>query len=413
MRSASARVCVRTVDALAGSCVAFGVPLLVLQQTHSTTWAGLSFATEWIPRLMAIGAAAPWVDRLGARTAVLYAASARTVVVLVALAAVACGGAWPLLTALAAVSGVLAQVTSVATASLIADAARRANAGGVRRVQVLKARCDQSVLLVGPMLAGFLASGGALWLLATTAALSAVAVAIGAALPSPGPATVSCARRRPGLRTGAAVMRACPALMWATVAGFGANVLAAVVEGATPVQVAQTYHRAPASTGLVWMVAAMVALVAMALISRAACRWGLWAMTCATTALTGAGALTAAMAPRFAVYAVGVAVIAAAEQGIGLLLDTARTRLIPPEHYASTVSLGSLSMLAPFPAAGLVISAAGRTHLPELLLACGALATVVAVVSLYALHPHRRELEQSPVSRLPAALAPPQAAVAA
>ena len=200
-------------------------------------------------------------------------------------------------------------------------------------------------------------------------------------------------RGRPGLRVGAQVMRAYPALMWATVAALGANVLAAVVEAGTPVEVMQHYHRSAGATGGLWSVAAVTAMLVMPVISRAVRRWGTWAMCCVSSTGTACAAVLAGLAPGYASYVVAIATVAAAEQGIGLLLTSTRTRLIPADRYASTVSLGTLSILIPFPLAGLAISAASGGTLPVVFVSSGALAAVTAGLSLYRLHGHRSLLD--------------------
>jgi len=396
MNCASSRTAIRAVDSLASACVAWGVPLLVLKQTGSASNAGLSFALEWTPRLMSLGLAAPWVDRLGARAALLAGSLARTLAVVATMAAVAAGANWLLLTAMAAVGGVLAQVTQMATTSLGADQARASHQDAARRIQLRQAAVDQGVILVGPLLAGVLVLGGAQSLLAGAMTLSALTTAAVAQLPKQAVTAATGQRSRPGLRAGAAVMRRYPALMWATLAGFGANALASVVESGTPVLVTQVYHHPAAASGAVWCAAAAVSAASLAVIGRIARRYGTWTMAAISAVVTSAAAVAAGLAPGYALYVVSVAAMSAAEQGVIVLVGTARNRLIPAESYASTVSLGSLAMLTPFPAAGLLIAAVGRTYLPDLLLGCGALTAVTAAVSLLGLRQFRAELDTPP-----------------
>jgi hypothetical protein len=386
------RTTVRALDALSSSLIAFGVPLLVLQMTGSATTAGMSFAIEWLPRLASIGLAAPWVDRIGGRAAV-GAASTLRIASIVVVTSIGIGASWPVLTALAAANGVLAQVGSAGTASLAADAARSADRDASRRIQVLQATVDQGVLLVGPLLAALLAAGGTRAVLWPTAGLAAGAVMASGRLPRRRTRRSLQRRQRPGLRSGVQVMRACPALMWATTAALGANMLAAVVEAGTPIEVVQTYHRSPAATGGLWTAAAVTAMAAMPVISRAVRRWGTWRTSCASSAITAGAAVLAGLACGYTLYVVAIAGVSAAEQGIGLLLAGARTRLIPADRYASTAALGTLAILLPFPLAGLAIGAAGRTALPGIFLTCGALAAATAGLSLYRLHGHRTVLE--------------------
>jgi len=398
MNCVPSRTAIRAVDSLASACVAWGVPLLVLKETGSASNAGLSFALEWTPRLMSLGLAAPWVDRLGARAALLAGALARTIAVVVTMAAVAVGADWLVLTAMAAVGGVLAQVTQMATTSLGADQARASHQDAARRVQLWQAAVDQGVLLVGPLLAGVLVLGGAQSVFGGAAALSAVTTVVVQRLPKQVPPTVAGGRSRPGLRTGVAVMRRYPALMWATLAGLGANALASVVESGTPVLVTENFHRTAAASGAVWCAAAAVSAASLAVIGRTASRCGTWTMAVGSAVVTSAAAVTAGLAPGYTLYVVAVAAMSAAEQGVIVLVGTARNRLIPAESYASTVSLGSLAMLAPFPLAGLLIAAAGRTYLPDLLLGCAAFTAVTAAVSLRGLRRYRTQLDTAPTA---------------
>jgi len=230
------------------------------------------------------------------------------------------------------------------------------------------------------------------------AALSAVTTVVVQRLPKQVPPTVAGGRSRPGLRTGVAVMRRYPALMWATLAGLGANALASVVESGTPVLVTENFHRTAAASGAVWCAAAAVSAASLAVIGRTASRCGTWTMAVGSAVVTSAAAVTAGLAPGYTLYVVAVAAMSAAEQGVIVLVGTARNRLIPAESYASTVSLGSLAMLAPFPLAGLLIAAAGRTYLPDLLLGCAAFTAVTAAVSLRGLRRYRTQLDTAPTA---------------
>jgi Major Facilitator Superfamily len=396
MNGLPSRMAIRAWDSLASACVAWGVPLLVLRETGSVSSTGMSFALEWTPRLLSLGFIAPWVDRFGARVALRTGSWARTAAIVTTMAAVSAGADWLVLTAMAAVGGVLAQVTQVATTSLGADQARGTCQDVARRVQLWQAAVDQGVLLLGPLLAGLLALSGAPGVLFGAAALSATTTVVVGRLPKL-PSPVAAGKpSRSGLRVGAAVMRRYPALMWATLAGLGVNALASVVESGTPILVTQVYHHTAAASGAVWCVAAAVSATSLVVFRKAVTRWGTWTTAAISAVVTSAAAVAAGLASGFELYVVAVAAMSAAEQGVVVLIGTARNRLIPAESYASTLSLGSLMMLVPFPVTGLLIAAGGGTHLPDLLLGCGALTVLTAAVSLGGLRHYRAQLDTPP-----------------
>lgn len=390
MRGAAPRIAVRAVDALASSSVAFGVPLLILRQSGSVTWAGTSFAAAWLPQLVAISAAAPWVDRLGARRAMVASASVRTAVVLLVLLD-GTRTSTVTLAVLSALCGFLAPVSSVAADALTADAGRQASPRAGRRIAAWQAAVDQGAQLVGPLLAGLLVTAGTQSLLSGTVVLSLTAAGAATRLPNaPTPATG--ALRRPSLRSGHRVLRADPVLLWLTLGGLTMNCLSALVEVATPIRVTQTFHRSAAASGVVWSAGAVAALLSIVAVTKATERYGNWRVAALAISTSSIAALATALAPGYLTYLAAVAAMFAAEQGLIVVLRSVRQRRIPPHSYASATSLSALLLLSPFPLAGAAVGAAGRGGITAVLLICTGVTALGAALTLRGLSQYRAEL---------------------
>jgi biotin carboxylase len=246
-------------------------------------------------------------------------------------------------------------------------------------------------MLIGPLAAALLLSLGAWSLLATVAVVSAgTALRLPAAPPQP-PAGNAPTTRRPW-RQAARVLREAPALRWVVLSAAGGNVLAGLIQAATPVMMTQTWHRSSAAVGVVWTLGAGASLLALIAAARASGRFGLRITLAVGAVGCAAATAVAGIAPNSAVFATAVVAMLALEQGVILALRTARPILIPAPVFATVSSVVTVLLLVPIPLTGLAVAAVGRSGVPALLVGGAALTALAGAVSALALRRHTESL---------------------
>jgi MFS family permease len=380
----------RAGDRLATAVTQYAVPVLVYQLTGSVGWAGLAFAAEWTPRLAAIGAGGPLVDRFPPRTVMLVATLFRAVVVLAGMGALATGSGALTVVAVGVGCGLLADVAYLAAEALGAAAGRGPTAA---RVQAVQTSIDQGTLLIGPLI------GGALLLTGPQVALGAIvilslATAMIAMTVRTAPRAASEAAAAGGvrgLRGGAQALRAAPTLCWMVAAGVGMNLLAGLLQAATPVLVTG-FGRSPAATGAVWSISAAACLLAAITCARFLDRAGPVRITIAASLTAAVAAAAAGMAGSYLQFTAAMALLAAAE-GIALVaLRTVRARLLPQNVFGSAVAVMVLLLLIPMPVSGVLLALVPEPHLPLLLLAAALTQAGVTATAARGLRRHRHTL---------------------
>ncbi|MFF4767413.1 MFS transporter [Streptomyces sp. NPDC001255] len=373
----------RTADALALAMSTYGIPLVVLATTNSAALTGLAFTLEWVPRLAAFGGAGALVDRYGSRTVFVLASLARALVLAAGAAVLAVHpdgrAASATVMVLAASTGVLAEVSYLATETAGAAVAREAGERA-HRVQGTLLGIDQSATMAGPALAGLLLAAGAPQMLAVVTVCSALASLFARRTPLAEPtsaaAGASVGSPSGGLRAGLRTVRSLPALAW-LVAGLAASNLATgFLQAAGPVMVTEHYGRSATAAGLVWSAAAAATLVAVTTCRFAIDRAGLWRVGASCAILASLACLATARAPGYRSYLVLVAVLMAAEGGMAIVLRTVRARLIPTDAAASTLAATILILLSPFPLAGLLTALTPPDLLGHVLAACAVLQAI-------------------------------------
>ncbi|MDX2908208.1 MFS transporter [Streptomyces griseiscabiei] len=369
----------------------YGIPLLVLAITGSAALTGLAFALEWLPRIGAFTVAGTLVDRYG--TALIFRAAclARALAVLAAvvvLTALDAGTTAATVTVmlLAATSGVLTEFSFVAAETAGAEASRMAG-DGAHRVQSVLIGIDQTATLAGPAVSGLLLEhGGPAAMLGALAGLSLLAAALG---PRTGMAPVGVAAMR-GLRAGWATLGSLPHLAWLVGALVVSNTAIALLHAAVPVVIVTELDHSSADAGLIWSAAAVASLLAITASRRAIDRWGLWPVGAVAATLAAAATFAVAHADTYRGYLLLIAVVMAGEGSLTVVLRTLRSRLIPPEAFASTLAVTILLLLLPFPAAGLLVAAvppAQLGHALTIAAAAQALGFAVAFARLRTLPP--------------------------
>ncbi|MFJ4800851.1 MFS transporter [Streptomyces murinus] len=345
----------RSVDGAASAMTTYGIPLLVVATTNSAMLAGLAFALEWLPRLVAFTVAGRAVDRHGAARVFRLACLGRTLAVTTAMLLTVAGYGVPVVVmVLAPLTGFLTECSYLAAETTGGEASRRA---GVRahRVQSVLLGIDQLAMLAGPLICGLLLEwGGPDLLLGTLAACSLLAAALVPRQPTMTCATVA---RGSGAGAGWRTLRSLPALAWLVGGLIVSNTAVALLQAAMPVIVVTELGRSSADAGLIWSAAALASLLAITAARRAIDRWGLWPVGATAAVLASGATLAIAQADTYRDYLLLIAVLMAGEGGLTVVLRTLRSHLIPSEVFASTLSLTILLLLAPYPAAGLLVAA--------------------------------------------------------
>jgi hypothetical protein len=358
----------------------YGIPLLVLGTTNSSSLTGIAFVLAWAPRLCMFGPAGMAVDRFGPARVFRLAAATRALTVGLAAPALAMTDAeraLGLVMLLAACAGSLTQFSYIAAESVGAVASRDAG-DAAHRVQSVLLGIDQTAALVGPAAGGLLLQWhGSSGMLAAIGGLSMLSAAIAPRMhhapPRPQDATVPVTR---GWRTGWSTLRALPTLAW-LVAGLAlSNLALGLLEAATPVIVVKQLGRSSASVGVVWSCAAAASLLAVAACRIMIDRWGLAGVGRFAALVTSVPCFLIAHADSYPEYLVLTAVFMAGDSVLAVVLRTLRSRLIPAEVFGSTLSVTVLLLLLPYPLAGILMAVVDPAAISTLITACAVLQTI-------------------------------------
>ncbi|WP_228919660.1 MFS transporter [Streptomyces sp. DH20] len=366
----------RLADAAASSMATYGIPLLVLGTTNSSSLTGIAFMLAWAPRLCTFSLAGMAVDRFGPARIFRLAATARALVT--GLAAPTLGmtdlkTASSLVLLLAACAGCLTQFSFIAAESMGAVASREAG-GAAHRVQSVLLGIDQTAALAGPAAGGLLlqqaGSSGMLAVISGLSILTAV-IAPGTRHAPPAPQATGPGTRR--WRTGWTTLRALPRLAW-LVAGLAlSNLVLGLLEAATPVIVVKQLGQSSASVGLVWSCAAAASLLAVSTCRFTIDRWGLTRVGRCAALVTIVPCFLVAHAGSYPAYLILAAVFMAGDSVLAVVLRTLRSDLIPAAVFGSTLSVTVLILLLPYPLAGILMALVDPADIDTLITVCAIL----------------------------------------
>ncbi|MFD8847642.1 MFS transporter [Streptomyces sp. NPDC059604] len=367
----------RSMDAGGSAMTTYGIPLLVLATTNSAALTGLAFALEWIPRLAAFAVAGAMVDRYGTTRVFRLASAARAAIVLAAalvLTGLGSSGPGTAITVmlLAATTGVLTEFSYIAAETAGGVASREAGEHA-HRVQSVLLGIDQVAALAGPALAGLLlqwAGPTAMLLTIGVFSLLAGALSLRQHVKEPGSAPEPVLQ---GLRTGWTTLGSLPALVWLVTGLALSNLATGLLQAAAPVIVVQHLGHSTADVGLIWSAAAIASFFAVAACRRAIDRWGLWSIGVFCATVASAACLAVSLTHTYTAYLVLIALLMAGEAGMTVVLRTLRSHLIPEKAFGSTLGLTILLLLAPFPAAGLLVAAVPPALLGHVITGCAVL----------------------------------------
>jgi predicted MFS family arabinose efflux permease len=355
----------------------YGIPLLVLGTTNSSSLTGVAFMLAWAPRLCTFSLAGMAVDRFGPTRVFRSAASARALVTGLAVPALATTDdptASSLVMLLAACAGCLTQFSFIAAESVGAVASRDAD-GAAHRIQSVLLGIDQAAALVGPAAGGLLLQwGGASGMLLVISVMSLLSAVIAPgtrqAPPRAPEATGPVAR---GWRTGWSTLRALPTLAW-LVAGLSlSNLALGLLDAATPVIVVQQLGQSTVSVGLVWSCAAAASLLAVATCRVMVDRWGLTRVGRCAAVVTIVPCFLIAHAGSYRTYLILAVLVLAGDSVLAVVLRTLRSQLIPAEVFGSTLSVTVLILLVPYPVAGILMAIVDPGDLRTVITICAAL----------------------------------------
>ncbi|MEU9369590.1 MFS transporter [Streptomyces avermitilis] len=354
----------------------YGIPLLVLATTDSAALTGLAFVLEWVPRLGAFAFVGALVDRHGT-TAVLRAASAGRALVVLAAAFIlptqAAGlGATVTVMLLAASTGLLTECSYIA-AETAGGVAGRGLGARAHRVQSVLIGIDQVATLSGPALAGVLlrwaGAAGMLMVIAVFSLLTSVLAPRQDHQAKP----VEPQPVLQGLHTGWSTLRSLPALGWLVAGLTVSNLTVALLQAATPVIIVKQLGHSTADVGLIWSVAAVASLFAIALCRRSIDRFGLWPVGAVSATIAASACLAVSFTDTYGSYLTLIAVLMTGEGGMTVVLRTLRSRLIPAPVFGATLSLTILLLLLPFPLAGVLVATVPPAQLGHVITVCAAL----------------------------------------
>ena len=354
----------------------YGIPLLVLATTDSAALTGLAFVLEWVPRLGAFAFAGALVDRHGISAVLRFASAGRALVVVAAAVILptqqAGLGATVTVMLLAASTGLLSECSYIAVETAGGVAGREAGARA-HRVQSVLLGIDQVATLLGPALAGLLLQWAGAAALLIVVAVFSLLTSVLAPRPHDRAKPAALQPVLSGLHTGWSVLRSLPALGWLVAGLTASNLAVGLLQAATPVIIVKQLGHSTADVGLIWSVAAVASLVAVALCRRSIERFGLWPVGAVSATIAAAACLAVAFTDSYGTYLALIAVLMAGEGGMTVVLRTLRSRLIPAEVFGATLSLTILLLLLPFPLAGVLVATVPPAQLGHVMTFCAAL----------------------------------------
>jgi hypothetical protein len=249
-------------------------------------------------------------------------------------------------------------------------------------VQSIQVGIDQTVMVMGPMLAGALLFFGNLGVLVGVAVLSMVSIFFARRLRLVH--VVSDVERHSvlsGFRRGWSIIAASRPLQYVVIGTVAFNFLLAFITVITPAIVKGEFGGTDGHVSLLWTVGAIVSIGSVYVASRVMKRTGIVVIGTVAGILASLAILVASTAHSLIIYAICVAFFLAMDGVYAVYIRTARARIVPIEHFGVTVGVIVLFSLIPFPLAGMVVAAIPQTAPPFILSACTIVCLLVTVVS--------------------------------
>lgn len=346
----------RLIDGLATSTLAFAVPLIIYATTRSAAWSGIAFLFEWLPRLTAIPTAGPLVDRYGSNVVFIITNACRATVIFAAVVGLSYyPHAWLLLVLLAIISGMCAEISFVAAEHMGMAITTRRN---LHKVQSTQVAIDQSVLVLGPVIASSLLTVGTTVTLVCIIflALSSTYLSYKASNSPPfsysSPAEERSLSVTRGLKAGLSIVKTESSLKYAIISVGMYNTLMGLALSMTPAFVVERFHLNVTNVGTIWGVGAAISIITVLLTERVVRYTGVTIIGVLSAVIGCVAMIAIAFTRNYTEYILGLTVFISMDATYAIFIRTARIRLIPKEHYANTVGVIVLLLLAPYPIAG-------------------------------------------------------------
>jgi MFS family permease len=371
----------RFMDGLTTTTLAFALPLMIYNATHSVAWSGTAFLVEWLPRILSIPLAGPWVDRFGSKRIFMLADSARALVLIFALlSTVVYPQIWPVLLGITVLSGMLAQVSFVAAEHL---GVHIITSKPSHRVQSMQVNIDQAVLVLGPMVGGILLIGGNKLVFLATLVLSVLSVVLAGRVRriKESGNTRDQTSIWEGLQQGAEVIKNNPALMHVVAGTAIFNLLLAFITVLSPFMIKGQFGGSDVQVSLLWMIGAIGSIVAVSVANRIIARWGIVVVGCISGVLASLAVCVAGFADSYVGFVVFAGLFMAMDGVYAVYIRTARARIVPLEDFGVTVGVIVLLSIIPFPLVGGLVAIMPAKLLPYCMVACAAACCLSAIFS--------------------------------
>ncbi|HJP81839.1 MAG TPA: MFS transporter [Candidatus Saccharimonadales bacterium] len=369
----------RFVDSLATNTLVFALPLMIYSATNSLTWSGAAFLIEWLPRLLSLPVAGVLVDKVGPRRIFIATNLVRAAVLLgTAPIMMMRPGWWPLFIGIAVINGIAGQLSFVAAEHLGVSVRSEKARHEVQSVQV---SIDQTVTVLGPLLAGALIIVSAPTVLTAVGLMALTSVFAARTLQVHGAIQTKSLSVRRGFLEGVSVIASSRTLQYVIAGTVAFNLLLAFITVMTPAIVKGRFAGTDTDVTLLWAVGAVASIVAVALASRLIRRGGIVRIGAIAGCLASVAIACASMAHSLVAYVICVALFIAMDGVYAVYIRTARAKIVPLEQFGVTVGVIVLLSIIPFPLAGLLVAVIAPSALSVVLVGCTVLCLVVTILS--------------------------------
>ncbi|HTJ66781.1 MAG TPA: MFS transporter [Actinospica sp.] len=356
-------VLARCMSFMADATVAFVVPVLVYQLTHSASMSGLALAVEYTPKIVLVPFLGARSQRFRLRPQFWTVEAVR---VALCLALVLAPKVWiiMLLSASVAVAGSHAYLLNESLVAFTFTGRDRTVAQA--RLQT----SDQLSRVVGPAVgAAVFAVVGAHAILLGALVLYATCALVLFWLPASAdrPGKAPSKDSKSGVRRGYAIFRASPDLMRLTALLCATNFAAGVMLAIAPATIVQSFHLPTSRFGVVAAVAAFVTAGSMMVVGRRKSKTSVPAhgadpaLGRRALAVCLAALVIIVAAPDFYVFTIGYAIYFAANVAYATYQRVERLRHIPQDGVGETIGLMTALFWSSVPLSGLVVGALAGT----------------------------------------------------
>jgi MFS family permease len=358
----------RFLGALGNQLLLVAVPLLVFKLTGSISLAGVAFAVEWLPRLVALPLAGSLVDRFGGRPVYLAADFARAFACGLAFAAVIAfpDQAYLTLVVLGAVVGVCYEQGFVA---LEATVPRLVPDEQLHEAQSILGILDQTALLLGPAVAGLLVGFVEVqWLLLVVAGiflLGAVNMLVVRVRAPRAAASGAWGSVLAELTTGARTFLGIRSLRNLVLLTMLVNLMVGVVLVEGPGLVTGVFAQPEGFYGLINTAAGLAAVGIVALIPWLKRRVPLSAVALAAFVVIALCCVALGVVPSFGPFVVAYVGFFGLVALFTVHIRAERARVIPAEALGRTIGVIVLLNFALLPAAGLLVATLSEVVGPQ------------------------------------------------